>query len=100
MGRVDLVSILVFPRPWKHKRLDLVPLVARELDNCGLERDFEFVLTLPQESSLWRQIESLARAELKVSDKVRNVGAIPVGVGPRFVPKIARIVSSYGSRNF
>ncbi len=63
IGDSDRVSILVFAAPWKHKRIDLVPLVARELLRKRLGCEFEFVLTLPNESKLWQHVESTSRTQ-------------------------------------
>lgn len=75
------LRILCFAAPYKHKRLDLVPCVARELRRLAPTLDFKFVLTLP-EGDIVRQVTRRAEA-LQVASLVENIGPVPVRQGPR-----------------
>jgi glycosyltransferase involved in cell wall biosynthesis len=74
--------ILCFAAPYPHKRLDLVPHVAKELLSIDPALDFEFVLTLPPESRIYRRLVARARA-LGVTERMYNQGPIPIADGPR-----------------
>lgn len=77
----ERLRFLCFAAGYPHKCLDLVPDVARALLVRVPDRMFEFVLTLPPDSMIWRTIQRRAH-ELGVSDRVCNVGTVPVSCGP------------------
>lgn len=66
---------------YRHKNLEIIPAVAKELEAVFPELRFEFVLTLPQEGDGIRKIMKIADA-LGVRDRIVNAGYIPVSQGP------------------
>jgi glycosyltransferase involved in cell wall biosynthesis len=75
------IRFLVFTAPYKHKNLGIVPRVAAELKDLNPRLNFEFVLTLPSEGPVWKQLQSAA-ARLNVADRLTNVGPVAVADGP------------------
>jgi glycosyltransferase involved in cell wall biosynthesis len=75
------VRLLCFSAPYPHKCIDIIPAVAKELSTRLPERNFEFVVTLPQDDPLWRKIDGEAR-KLGVASRVVNRGPISVADGP------------------
>ncbi|TLU85998.1 MAG: glycosyltransferase family 4 protein [Chlorobium sp.] len=62
--------------PYAHKNLELIPEVAYWLCNKFNKR-VSFILTLPKDSELWRNIEKEAE-RLNVNNLVTNVGVLKV----------------------
>ena len=81
-SRDERLRILCFAAPHKHKRLDSIPDVAKQLAARQPELDFEFVTTLNHDEPMWRDIAARAAAR-GVTDHVRNLGRIPVADGPK-----------------
>jgi glycosyltransferase involved in cell wall biosynthesis len=75
------VRLLCFAGPYRHKNLQFVPWLAVELEKLLPSLDFEFVLTIAQEHSEWRQIAAAA-ARLRVEHRICNVGPVRVVDGP------------------
>ncbi len=74
------LRLLCFTAPYKHKNLLAIPHVAERLSILRPTRTFEFVFTLPIESSTWRALDRLSR-RLGVRDRIVNLGPIPVAEG-------------------
>ena len=66
---------------YPHKSLDIVPDVAKELLAYRPDLKVRFILTLPQDSGLWRSIHS--RVVKFGLDNVQNIGPYSYDVGPR-----------------
>lgn len=77
----DKVRILCMSAYYRHKNLELIPAVAKELESISPELQFEFVLTLPPETPGFRKLMAKATA-LGVRDRLMNVGQVPVSQGP------------------
>lgn len=77
----DRVRLLCFCAAYKHKRLDLIPRVARELKRLAPDTQFEFVLTLV-ENDPWLAAILRDADTLGVRDSIRNIGRVPVEEGP------------------
>lgn len=60
--------------PYRHKNLDLIPHVAAYLKN-RLPHPPVFMLTLPPESEIWKEISATAK-KLKISELVQNSGVL------------------------
>lgn len=93
-------SIFCLSAAHRHKNLIIIPAVARALRaNFGL--DCSFVLTLPNDSGLWRRIMAEA-ARQGVQQSVRNVGPLKLDACVRqyrnsaclFLPTLAEIFSA------
>ena len=75
------IRILCFAAPHKHKRVDIVPQVAKELIARRPDLDFEFVTTINEGDSVLKAIEKSAQA-LGVESRINNLGPVPVAKGP------------------
>ncbi len=73
--------ILCMAAFYRHKNLNLVPHVAKELQIIMPNLNFEFVMTIPHSEQGFAAIASKAK-ELGVLDKIINVGRVSVGQGP------------------
>jgi glycosyltransferase involved in cell wall biosynthesis len=69
--------IFVPSAAYPHKNLRCIPHVSRDLELMG-HKNFEFVLTLPKESSSWRALQK-ASERLNVRHRLRTVGNVPHG---------------------
>ncbi|WP_173044805.1 glycosyltransferase family 4 protein [Nitrospira sp. KM1] len=77
----DNLRILCMAAYYRHKYLEIVPVVAKELRSIQPDLRFEFVMTLPGEGDGIRKVMSKARA-LGVDDRIVNAGYVPLGQGP------------------
>jgi glycosyltransferase involved in cell wall biosynthesis len=77
----DELRILCLSAYYRHKNLEMVPAVAKELEIVFPNRRFKFVMTLPPESEGLMRILSRA-AVLGVEGRIVNVGPVPVARGP------------------
>ncbi len=68
--------IFCLSAPYEHKNLDLIPLVANVLKNKH-KLSVQFILTIPEDSSLWMKINTLAK-KLEVSELISNVGVLKI----------------------
>ncbi len=75
------LRILCLSAYYRHKNLELVPVVARKLAELSPNLRFEFVMTLPTEGDGLGRIISKAKA-LGVEQHLVNVGPVPVSQGP------------------
>jgi glycosyltransferase involved in cell wall biosynthesis len=75
------IRILCFAAPHKHKRVDLVPQVAKELAARRPELDFEFVTTIDEGDAVLKAIQNSARS-LEIESRINNLGPVPVALGP------------------
>ncbi|MER9670161.1 glycosyltransferase [Mesorhizobium sp. M0203] len=62
---------------YRHKNLEIVPLVAKCLTDMRPSFDFEITLTLDRQSAQWLRIRALA-AELGVQDRVTTLGHVNI----------------------
>lgn len=69
--------ILVPSAYYRHKNLEIVPLVAKCLSDMRPGFDFEITLTLDSHSAHWLRIRALA-AELGVQDRVTTLGHVNI----------------------
>jgi len=60
---------------YPHKNLELIPLVARELKQRSPDLNFEFVVTLPEDSPGLRRLQKIARDQ-GVESNLCSVGAL------------------------
>ncbi len=74
------LRILCLSAYYRHKNLELVPVVARELAELSKNLRFEFVMTLPEEGDGFGRIISKAKT-LGVEQHMVNVGPVPVSQG-------------------
>ena len=77
----EKVRLLCLSSYYKHKNLEIIPKVAKEIELRDMELDFEFVLTLPPEDEGWKSIKEKAR-DLGVESRIRNEGPVSVLDGP------------------
>lgn len=77
----ERLNILCLSAYYKHKNLEIIPHVAKELQDLLPGREVRFILTLPVDSHGLRNILSRA-AVLGVEDRIVNVGPVPVAQGP------------------
>jgi glycosyltransferase involved in cell wall biosynthesis len=77
----DKWTILCFAAAYPHKRLEFIPFVAKQLMSLDPALNFQFVLTLPPQSSICRRVMNLAKS-LSVTGNIRNEGEIPFVEGP------------------
>lgn len=75
------IRLLCMTAYYTHKNLEIIPEIARYLSDEGCEYEFEFVLTLHEESEGYKNIMSMARS-LGVVDKICNIGPVRVSDGP------------------
>lgn len=75
------LRILCLSAYYRHKNLELVPVVARELAELSPNLRFEFVMTLGAEGDGLGRIISKAKT-LGVEQHLVNVGPVPVRQGP------------------
>jgi glycosyltransferase involved in cell wall biosynthesis len=60
---------------YRHKNLEIIPYVAKHLKIIAPELVAKFILTLPLDSTLWREIEAKAK-ELGVNNHIQNIGPL------------------------
>jgi glycosyltransferase involved in cell wall biosynthesis len=75
------IRILCFAAPHRHKRVEFVPEVAKELVIRQPDLDFEFVTTVHKDDPVLKAMQRSAEA-LGVESRINNVGPIPVAMGP------------------
>ena len=75
------VRLLSFAAPYRQKNQDLIPQVILELARLRPGLDFKFILTLPPDHYVGREVLGLAR-RLGVEDRIENLGPVPVARGP------------------
>ena len=75
------VRFLCFAAAYGHKRLEMIPHVARSLAELRPQLDFQFVITLPSQEPVLEKIMRKAR-DLGVEDRIHNEGWIAVADGP------------------
>jgi glycosyltransferase involved in cell wall biosynthesis len=75
------VRVLCLSAYYRHKNLEIIPAVAKELQKLLPGRQVKFVLTLPVDSNGLKKIRSMAAA-FGVDDGIVNVGPVPVSRGP------------------
>jgi glycosyltransferase involved in cell wall biosynthesis len=75
------IRILCFAAPHKHKRVEIVPQVAKALASKRPELDFEFVTTINEGDPVLKAMNSSAKA-LGVEARINNLGPVPVAKGP------------------
>ena len=93
-------EILYFAAHYPHKRHDVLPQVASELQRLGVER-FRFLTTLGEETAIARQLRARAISQ-HVAEHIQNLGTIPVSEGPGvyeratlcFVPSVLETFSA------
>ncbi|MDA8091374.1 MAG: glycosyltransferase family 4 protein [Nitrospiraceae bacterium] len=77
----EKIRILTLSAYYRHKNLEIVPEAARHLWEKLPGMEFEFVLTLPPDSTEWDVIKKKA-LKLGVSGHVNNIGPVDVAAGP------------------
>lgn len=77
----DPLRVLCLSAYYRHKNLEIIPAVAKELQGMLPNRYVEFVITLPEDSLGLKRILSKAAA-LGVEDQIVNMGPVPVSRGP------------------
>lgn len=75
------VRILCMSAYYRHKNLEIIPSVIKEIESVFPSLQFEFVLTLPHAGDGIKKIMSKAMA-LGVENKIVNVGHVPLSQGP------------------
>jgi glycosyltransferase involved in cell wall biosynthesis len=77
----ERIRILCFAAPHKHKRVEIVPLVAKELSAKRPKLEFEFVTTIDERAPLLKSMRDSAQA-LGVANFIQNIGPVPIAKGP------------------
>jgi len=80
-GQNAAVRILCIAAAYKHKRLTLVPEVAKQIALRAPQLNVQFVLTLPQNSDIFRKLRHLAR-RLCIESSLINAGPVSVAGAP------------------
>ncbi len=75
------LRLLVFSAYYPHKNLEIIPAVAHALSLSLSGRPFEFVLTIPADSSAFIQLKAAA-SRLGVEKHITTVGPVQVKDGP------------------
>jgi glycosyltransferase involved in cell wall biosynthesis len=75
------LRMLCFCAPYKHKNLDLLPRVAKALQELKPNFQFTFIVTLPQDGPDWRRLQAQA-AKFKVLQHFDNRGPVLSVDGP------------------
>jgi len=75
------VKILCLSSYYPHKNLEIIPHVAKQIQEIAPALDFEFIITLPPDRADLKKILSLANA-IGVVGRINNVGPVPVANGP------------------
>jgi glycosyltransferase involved in cell wall biosynthesis len=75
----EVREIVYFAAHYAHKRHDLLPAVARELERMGVD-NFRFLTTLGEETKIARQLHERTR-QLGMGHRLLNLGTIPVSQG-------------------
>jgi hypothetical protein len=60
---------------YRHKNLEIIPYVAKHLKTIAPDLSIKFILTLPLNSNLWREIEAKAQ-EFQVIENLENIGPL------------------------
>lgn len=70
------IKIFSFAAPHPHKNLSIIPQVAKELLNLGIEK-FIFIVTIPEEDKTY-EAEMFFKLckDLKVEDNIKNIGKV------------------------
>lgn len=77
-GRIRILTLSAYH---PHKCLECIPAVSQLLRNKHGKRQFEFWLTLPEESREWLRIKEMA-IDAGVTDHVHNIGPVAIKDGP------------------
>jgi glycosyltransferase involved in cell wall biosynthesis len=75
------LRLLSFAAPYRQKNLDLLPHLAREIERQRPGLDFKFLITLPPDHYVCREVMPMA-ARLGVEQRIENIGPVPVARGP------------------
>ena len=60
---------------YRHKNLEIIPSVAKHLSSIDPDLPVKFILTLPQDSKLWNEINAKAQ-KFEVEEKIKNIGPL------------------------
>ena len=96
----ELLRIIYFASPYSHKRHLCLPTICRAMEELG-EQNFEIAITIDPSNPIAQQV-ALSAEQLGVSDRIVNLGRIPVSEGLRvyqdahicFVPSILETFSA------
>ena len=69
------VKLFCLSADHKHKNLKIIPKVINQMKKIGINKKFEFILTLPQESDTLREIMEESKKDNN-SKHIRNVGPL------------------------
>ena len=75
------IRILTFASAYKHKNIEIIPFVAKELKQLRPELEFVFRLTIDPKAPLALKIMNSAK-QLGVEQQIENLGPIPLSQGP------------------
>ncbi|MBN1589452.1 MAG: glycosyltransferase family 4 protein [Pirellulales bacterium] len=75
------IRLLCFAAAYAHKNPMIAPRVAKRLEKLDPSLDFEFVLTLPEQSDVYRRVRKLSDS-LGVAQRIANLGPVPLADGP------------------
>jgi glycosyltransferase involved in cell wall biosynthesis len=75
---IDMTSkfnVFCLGAPHIHKNFTCIPKIAKELSKFDIKRPFTFLLTLPEESEIWKDIHKES-IQLDVNKFIHNIGPI------------------------
>jgi glycosyltransferase involved in cell wall biosynthesis len=73
----DAISVFCLGAAFRHKNLLSIPRVAARLRRLRPDRRYRFVLTLPDDSAIWRELADLGEC-LGVGHAIENAGPLRV----------------------
>lgn len=95
------IKIFSFAAPHPHKNLSIIPQVAKELLDLGIE-NFVFIVTIPDEDKTYEsEIFFKLCKDLKVEDNIKNIGKVSYLDAPKryqqaqilFLPTLLEVFS-------
>lgn len=77
----DKLRVLCLSAYYKHKNIEIIPQIAKELKAIKPELNFEFVLTISESESGLNKIKLLSE-RLGVTNYINNIGPVSIADGP------------------
>ena len=75
------IRLLTFAYPYPHKNIEIIPEVAARLKEAMPERQFEFIVSIPESDPTWKKLIVKIK-RFGVQQSIRNVGRVSIANGP------------------
>jgi glycosyltransferase involved in cell wall biosynthesis len=86
-----VIRVLTIANPYPHKNLPIIPSIAKALEALAPEREFRFIVTLPEGGEevmrFWRAVDRLG-----VRDMIENVGRLRLDECPAWYSKASIVL--------